>query len=358
MSDLDDLDEDEINRQLAELGEDVEDLEDLSELEDDELMEEVEAEEEFPAFDEEEKGREVDSFIHGLVAGQTGSQLVQLLRPQVSIAMKKKDAVLQKVDAMEEDYYNLKEQSVNHKDPKLQALEQKAEKLNDLLEEEERESANMYTIFKAAEKELASLREEHATLQKLHEQRKTEQKGVMEKLRATMKQCTEQCVHHQKELTQRLYALNDAMEAATTERDELSEKNNVQELHYEDLLRQRVEKVKLVADVSQNVSQHLGDNEKQLKELNARLIQMGVDSEALTQSSKEKKEKTDALDKELRAANRKHTTLTLEHDDADRQVQRLERDAARQDKQVERLEAEILQLRNDRKEVMKKLSAI
>merc|ERR1712137_6949 len=279
--------------------------------------------------------------------------MVQLLRKQLVEWIIKKEDTAQRADKTEEEYFSLKEAALDNKDPHLRQLEAKVDHLNDQLEEEEREAASMYIIFKEAERSLVTLRDEHSRLQKLHEQREAQQNQALDKLRESMNNSLTLCGNHKQAFIQKINDLTDSVEEHKNELQQLRDDCRSMELNYEEQLDQRKEKLKLVASATDDVTQHRQAQKQELEDLETKLRQLEKDTEALTVSSKQKKEALDLVTKEYRELNRKHNKLTLEHDDAERQVQRLDRDATRQEKQVERLEREISDLRNDRREVVK-----
>jgi len=296
--------------------------------------------------------------VRQLTDGLATDKVIDALRSQLVEWIQKKEATARNADKTEEDYFSLKEAALENKDPRLRALEAEVDQLNDQLEEEEREAASMYIIFKEAERALVSVRDEHGRLQKLHEQRETQQNQTLDKLRESMSHSLTLCGNHKQAFIQKINDLTDAVEASKNELQQLREECRSMELHYEEQLDQRKEKLQLVASATDDVTQHRQAQKQELEDLEAKLAQMEKDTEALGVSSKEKKEAVDLVTKEFRELDRKHNKLTLEHDDAQRQVQRLDRDATRQEKQVERLEREINDLRNDRREVVKKMAAV
>merc|ERR1711974_339124 len=167
----------------------------------------------------------------------------------------------------------------------------------------------------------------------------------------------EQISEHKVSLWNTVTKLTDELDKIRNENNELEEKSLISELKMEELLSQRSEKESLVSTESKNVSQLLEEHEKELDDLQNQLLTLITDTEELEISNKQLKEQTDVVTKEYRELNRKQNKITLEHDDAERLIQRHERDAARLQKQVERLEKEIEDLREQRKEVLKKIAS-
>ena len=355
MSDIDELDEEEINRQLAELDGSEDDEIDLSDLEGLEDLEDLEDEE--PAFDDSERLKEVEAEIAALTEGHTGPDLCQTLRKKLTEVLQANDKTLQTLAGQEVEYEELKADVFGHKDTKILELEVEIDELNDLLEDEEREGANMYTVFKRAETELGTLRDEYNKLLNYAEQRATQHKDTMKQLNATIKKCKNQITEHQMTLLKKVTQLTDDLEAIKNENNDLEEKNLTSELRMEELLRQRSETETLVTNESKNVSSLLETQEKELDDMHNQLLKLITDTEELENSNKELKAKVTDVSKEYRELNRKHNKITLEHDDAQRLIQRHERDATRQQKQVDRLEQEIEDLRARRKEVLKKIAS-
>lgn len=348
MSDSEDLDE--INRQLAELEGELGD-EDLDDLDDVELSDEDDL------YDGNERLEEVEEEIRTLVQGLTGSDLSAKLRERLTEVLKEKDSVLLEIATKEGEYEQLKAEVLGQKDSRVTDLELEIDLLNDNLEDEERESANMYVVFKQTEAELNIAREEHARRLKAHEKRRDHHKSTMEEIKKAVKQSQERCVVHQKFLMDKVNQLSEDLYKLQMENEELAEENLNKELRVEELLNQQSEKENLAVDESKNVSNLREIQQKELEELNNQLNQLIEDTEKLSESNKKKKTDFDILSKEYREKNRKHNKLTLEYDDASRINSRLDREAERQTNQIERLENEISDLKSQRKEVMAKVTA-
>lgn len=347
MSDIDDLDEEELNRQLAELGEDIDsedlDLSDLEGLEDEDAK---------PDFDEERYSKQIDKEIAELVGNSTGSELCNLLKKRLKEVLIKNDGILQSVAKKEAEFGALKKEMHGRRDLKIIELEEELDSLQDLLEDEEREGANMYNVYKRSEKELTNYREECNKLNSITEQRSTQHQQTMKRLQGSIKKCKAQISEHEVTLFNQVTKLTDDLRNLETENEKLEEENKEKELKVEELLRRRDSEESQVSNKTASASELRVNQEKQLEDLNNQYTSLISSTEKLESENKDLRQKLDEITRKFREVKRKQTTITIDHDEAERDLKKREREAKTQEDQIAKLEAEVEDLRQQRRKAI------